>query len=64
MVTLIEKKKENKEVQREFTTNVELAQKMLRKSRGWELKKESLYILKDGSLLPKEEQNKAYKKDK
>lgn len=52
-VTIIEQPKEGKDIQREETHEIALAEKILAKKRGWELPKDSKFKLKDGKLIEK-----------
>lgn len=52
-VELIEKKKEGKDKQREVTHEKRLAEKVLNKSKGWEIKDKNKFQFKNGSIVVK-----------
>ena len=62
-VTIIEQPKEGKDIQREETHDIALAEKILTKKRGWELPKDSKFKLKDGKLIEKPTRKTKPKKD-
>lgn len=53
-VTIIEKPKKGKKERRKVTHNIELAEIVLTKKRGWELPEDSPFEIKDGKLQKKE----------
>lgn len=62
MITIIEKLKEGKAVQREMSVSIEQAERILNKSKGWALPEGSKYVFKDGALLIKGEKSIRKKK--
>lgn len=52
-VTIEEKKKEGKPVQRKITLDIGKAERLLTRKKGWQLPKDSAFELKDKKLVEK-----------